>query len=210
MWISGGVSVEVKPRPWLRANADSACRDETMNRQDSGIDSADNTAHMIAAHDARDLFSFQLQRLAALSSRIAFLSIGPRYKLTVREWRALAVLDYLEEAPLQLLANHSGLLKSQMSRVVSGLIDRDLVSRSENPEDGRSILLRLTVEGREIVAKILVDSERRNETMLSSLSAEDRLHLQRSLQAVFKSSIAYYDRLRREVAAADGDLGEED
>jgi len=177
-----------------------------------GIDSAetDNAAHMIAAHDARDLFSFQLQRLAALSSRIAYLSIGPRYRLTVREWRALAVLDYLEEAPLQLLANHSGLLKSQMSRVVSGLIERGLISRSDNPEDGRSILLRLTGEGRETVAKILADSEHRNEMMLASLSPEDRQHLQRSFQAVFKSSIAYYDQLRREVAAAGGDLGEDE
>lgn len=181
-----------------------------MNGPDSGIDDADNVAHLIAAHDARDLFSFQLQRLASLSSRIAFLSIGPRYKLTVREWRALAVLDYLKEAPLQLLANHSGLLKSQMSRVVSGLIDRNLISRSENPEDGRSILLRLTSEGRDIVAKILADSEHRNEMMLASLSSEERLQLQKSMQAVFKSSITYYDQLRKEVVAAGGDLGEEE
>lgn len=179
-----------------------------MNGQDGVAE--EHPTQTFAAHDARDLFSFQLQRLAALSSRIAFLSIGPRYGLTVREWRALAVLDYLKEAPLQLLANHSGLLKSQMSRVVSGLIERGLISRSENPEDGRSILLRLTGEGRAIVAQILTDSEHRNEMMLSSLSPEDRRHLQASLQAVFKSSIAYYDRLRAEVAAAGGPLDEDE
>ena len=181
-----------------------------MTGQANGADEIDTAAQMIAAHDARDLFSFQLQRLASLSSRIAFLSIAPRYKLTVREWRALAVLDYLKEAPLQLLANHSGLLKSQMSRVASGLIDRDLVSRSENPEDGRSILLRLTAEGRDIVAKILADSEHRNEMMLASLSPDDRARLQASLQAVFKSSIAFYDQLRADVAAAGGTLDEEE
>jgi Transcriptional regulators len=180
-----------------------------MNERDKGARGAEDTAHLIA-HDARDLFSFQLQRLASLSSRIAFLSIAPRYKLTVREWRALAVLDYLGEAPLQLLANHSGLLKSQMSRVVSGLIERGLISRSENPEDGRSILLRLSGEGRKIVAQILADSEHRNEMMLASLSPEERVTLQRTLHSVFKSSIAYYDQLRREVAAAGGDLGEEE
>lgn len=181
-----------------------------MSEHGADIKEAESAADMIVAHDARDLFSFQLQRLAALSSRIAILSIGPRYRLTVREWRALAVLDYLKEAPLQLLANHSGLLKSQMSRVVSGLIDRGLISRSENPEDGRSILLRLSSEGREIVTKILADSEHRNEMMLSSLSLEDRSHLQKSLQAVFKSSIGYYDKLRREVAASGVDLDEEE
>lgn len=181
-----------------------------MAGQDGIDEGTGGTANMIAVHDARDLFSFQLQRLAGLSSRIASLSIGPRYNLTVREWRALAVLDYLQEAPLQLLANHSGLLKSQMSRVVSGLIERGLISRSENPQDGRSILLRLTGEGREMVARILADSEHRNEAMLASLSPEERLRLQASLQAVFRSSIAYYERLRSEVAASGGDLGEEE
>lgn len=180
-----------------------------MNGRYTAVETAENAAHMIVAHDARDLFSFQLQRLAALSSRIAFLSISPRYKLTVREWRALAVLDYLKEAPLQLLANHSGLLKSQMSRVVSGLIDRGLVCRSENPEDGRSILLRLTEEGRAVAASILADSEYRNEMMLSSLSQEERALLQKSLHMVFKSSIAYYDRLRREAALAGVDADDE-
>lgn len=176
----------------------------------AGRDGAD-LMDMMTAHDARDLFSFQLQRLASLSSRIALLSIGPRYKLTVREWRALAVLDYLGEAPLQLLANHSGLLKSQMSRTVSGLIERGLISRSENPEDGRSILLRLTVAGKDVVARILADSEQRNEMMLASLSPAEREQLQKAMQAVFASSIGYYAQLRKGVSAADAaEYGAED
>ncbi|WP_137388550.1 MarR family winged helix-turn-helix transcriptional regulator [Rhodoligotrophos defluvii] len=153
--------------------------------------------------DVRDLFSFQLQRLAALSSRIAVLSIGPRYRLTVLEWRALAVLDYLGQAPLQKLATHSGLLKSQMSRTVSGLIQRGLISRSENPEDGRSILLRLTGAGKDVVTRILADSEMRNENMLADLSPEERAQLQAALKVVFATSLAYYDRLRSEVSSAD-------
>lgn len=157
----------------------------------------------IAAHDARDLFSFQLQRLASLSSRIAVLSIGPRYKLTIREWRALAVLDYLGEAPLQQLANHSGLLKSQMSRTVSGLIERGLIHRSDNPQDGRSILLRLTQAGKDVVARILADSEVRNEKMLGSLSQAERAQLHAAMRAVFASSLDYYDQLRAEVSADD-------
>jgi DNA-binding MarR family transcriptional regulator len=162
---------------------------------------ARDAAVMIAAHDARDLFSFQLQRLASLSSRIANLSIGPRYRLTVREWRALAVLDYLQEAPLQELANHSGLLKSQMSRTVSCLIERGLIHRSDNPEDGRSVLLRLTPAGKDIVGRILADSEVRNEMMLASLSPAQRTQLHAAMRAVFTSSLAYYDRLRKEVNA---------
>ncbi len=161
---------------------------------------SDGSAAM-GSHDARDLFSFQLQRLASLSSRIAVLSIGPRYRLTIREWRALAVLDYLSEAPLQELANHSGLLKSQMSRTVSGLISRGLIHRSDNPQDGRSILLRLTAAGKDVVARILADSEVRNEMMLANLSKAERAQLDAALRSVFTSSLAYYHKLRTEISA---------
>jgi DNA-binding MarR family transcriptional regulator len=176
-----------------------------------GKRSAKEASATMVAHDVRDLFSFQLQRLASLSSRIAVLSIGPRYQLTIREWRALAVLDYLGEASLQELANHSGLLKSQMSRTVTSPIERGLIHRSDNPEDGRSILLRLTQAGKDVVWRILTDSEVRNEMMLASLSPAERAQLDKMLRAVFASSLSYYHRLRAEVPAAEAKaFGDED
>lgn len=181
-----------------------------MKRAKGNSGKSNGLAGGAPAQDVRRLFSFQLQRLAALSSRIAFLTITPKYKLTLREWRALAVLDYLDKAPLQVLANHSGLLKSQMSRVVSGLIARKLVARSDNPEDGRSVILQLTGDGRDVVSNILSESEYRNEEMLSELSAQQRQTLDDAMQAVFRSSLAHYEKLRREVASSGKlDLGDD-
>lgn len=147
--------------------------------------------------DIRDLFSFQLQRLAGLSTRIAALSIRPRFGITSREWRALAVLSYLHEAPLQELARHSGLLKSQMSRTVAGLIERGLIQRSANPEDGRSILLRLSPDGERVAAEILAMSHGRNDRMLAGLSPGERQLLMELLHRVFRTSHDYYAEIRR-------------
>lgn len=147
--------------------------------------------------DIRDLFSFQLQRLAGLSTRIAALSIRPRFGITSREWRALAVLSYLHEAPLQELARHSGLLKSQMSRTVAGLIDRGLAQRSANPEDGRSILLRLSPDGKRMADEILAMSRGRNDRMLASLSPGERQLLMELLHRVFRTSHDHYAEIRR-------------
>lgn len=45
------------------------------------------------------------------------------------------------------LAHLKGLDVSTMSRRVSQLIDRDLVTRSPDPEDGRAVVITLTPEG---------------------------------------------------------------
>lgn len=157
------------------------------------------------AEDIRDLFSFQLQRLAALSTRIAALSIRPRFGITPREWRVLAVLSYLKEAPLQRLARHAGLLKSQMSRTVSLLIERGLIQRSSNPDDGRSVLLRLSPEGERIANQILAESHTRNEVMLADLSAAEQHQLFDLVQRVFKTSFAQYSSMKKSASAFDLD-----
>jgi DNA-binding MarR family transcriptional regulator len=154
--------------------------------------------------DIRDLFSFQLQRLAGLSTRIAALSIRPKYGVTPREWRVLAVLNYLGEVPLQELAKHSGLLKSQMSRTVSAMIDRGLIAKTANPEDGRSILLTLSAEGLALSRRILDASQERNAEMLSTLSRAEQQILMELLQRVTRTSNRYYHDLRK--AASQSDL----
>ncbi len=147
--------------------------------------------------DIRDLFSFQLQRLAGLSTRIAALTIRPKFNITPREWRAIAVLSYLKQAPLQELARHSGILKSQMSRTVSGLIDRGLIQRSTNPEDGRSVLLRLSPEGVRMSDQILSESHVRNDHMLALLSMKERQLLSELIARVFKASFEHYSEIKK-------------
>ena len=163
-----------------------------------------------AAPDIRDLFSFELQRLAGLSTRIATLSIRPKYGLTAREWRALAVLKYLGTVPLQELAKHSGLLKSQMSRTVSGLIDRGYIQKAANPEDGRSILLRLSPEGLDLSERVLDDSFERNEHMLATLSHAERQILVELMRRVIRTSSTYFHDLKQQATQSDLDQLDEE
>jgi len=148
-------------------------------------------------NDIRELFSFQLQRLAGLSTRIAALTIRPKFGITPREWRAMAVLGYLDEAPLQELARHTGILKSQLSRTVTGLIERGLIQRSANPEDGRSVLLRLSPKGTKMTNQILAESQVRNDRMLVSLAPHERAFLSELIGRAFKSSLGYYNEIKK-------------
>lgn len=147
--------------------------------------------------DMRDLFSVQLQRLAGLSSRIAAMTIPQHFAITVLEWRTLAILDYLGQAPLVQVAKHASVLKSQMSRIVTNLTKRELIERQPNPEDGRSALLCLSAEGKDMVHRILDDSHERNERMLSGLSATELKQLRELMQRVYNNSFEYYGELKK-------------
>lgn len=137
-----------------------------LEREDDGVGTPES--------DIRSLFSFTLQRLASLSTKIATRSVYEPYGLSIPEWRVLAVLGYLGEVSVMTVAKHAAVLRTQLPRVTSELEKRGLVHRKSNPDDGRSALLSLTETGRVTVDEILRKSRERNEAMLADLSQEER------------------------------------
>ena len=82
-----------------------------------------------AALTIRDLLSYRLHVVANLLSRGAAMRYRREFGVSLWEWRTIALLG--AQAPLSLneLAAAAGLDKSQMSRVVAGLVERGLVAR---------------------------------------------------------------------------------
>ncbi|WP_417719826.1 MarR family winged helix-turn-helix transcriptional regulator [Salipiger sp.] len=148
--------------------------------------------------DIRYLFSYNLQRLAGLSSRIALLGLKPDFELNTHDWRAMAVLDFLGIAPLHTLAKRAGVQKSQMSRTVSALEERGFIGREANPDDKRSINLRLTDAGQTLVREVLAASRERNRRMLAELTTDERCELMRLMEKVSRGSLTYLRELKGE------------
>jgi DNA-binding MarR family transcriptional regulator len=90
-----------------------------------------------------------------------------------------------------------------MSRTVSGLIDRGYIQKAANPEDGRSILLRLSAEGLALSEKVLDDSFERNEQMLATLSSAERQMLVELMRRVIRTSSAYFHDLKQQASQSD-------
>ena len=145
--------------------------------------------------DIRSLFSFNLQRLAAVSTRIAAHSIYGPFELSIPEWRTLAVLHFLQEAPLQELATNAAIQKSQMSRTVATLEERGLIGRKSHPADRRSTLMHLTPKGMRMVEEVLAASRARNAALLAELTVEEREQLMTMMARVLRSGRAYLARL---------------
>ena len=144
------------------------------------------------------LFSYHLQILANISTRIALLSIRPEFGLNIMQWRALANLHRLGESTLQALARSAGVLTSQMSRTISQLVERGLVEKTANPDDARSRSLVLTAEGRALVAEVLALRRATNERLLGELSAAERRELVALIRRVERTSRQVYAEMRSE------------
>jgi DNA-binding MarR family transcriptional regulator len=129
----------------------------------------------------KELFSFRLNVLALMSSKIAALVNEREFELDSREWRIIGLLGAFTPFSLQALAREVNVDKSQASRIVSSLIHRGLLQRGADETDGRGVQLSLTPQGRTIYRKVFPKAVKRNEALLSVLSDEDRQCLERIL-----------------------------
>jgi len=94
----------------------------------------------------------QLTRLAS-DLRLACMRISRRVRFESSHDVAphqFSVLCRLEDAPRTPgeLADIERVAKPSMTRTVAALVERELVSRQDDPSDGRQVILALTDEGR--------------------------------------------------------------
>jgi DNA-binding MarR family transcriptional regulator len=153
------------------------------------VDVRDETA---AKRSARlDLFKFvpfQLNRLAAEVSSALSVEYAARYGLDIPEWRVLATLGFRHDAcSAQYIAQCTRTHKSTISRAVTSLMKRQIVERVENEDDRREFRLRLTSKGTALYEELIPRLLRKEQEILSSLSAQERRDFARLLGKIEQS-----------------------
>jgi len=132
-----------------------------------------------------DLFRFvpfRLNRLAAEVSSALSSEYRERYGLDIPEWRVLATLGFRNDAcSAQYIAHCTRTHKSTISRAVTALMARQLVERVENEDDRREFQLRMTRKGQALYQKLIPRLKRREQEILSCLTAQQRRDFARAL-----------------------------
>jgi DNA-binding MarR family transcriptional regulator len=125
-----------------------------------------------------DLFRFVPFRLNRLSAEVSAALSGEyqaRYGLDIPEWRVLATLGFRNDAcSAQYISDCTRTHKSTISRAVTALMEREIVERVENTEDRREFRLRLTRKGRALYEELIPRLLRKEQEILSCLSAQER------------------------------------
>ena len=138
-----------------------------------------------------DLFRFvpfRLNRLAAEVSSALSSEYQERYGLDIPEWRVLATLGFRNDAcSAQYIAHCTRTHKSTISRAVTALMKRQLVERVENEDDRREFALRMTRKGKALYQELIPRLLRREQEILSCLSAQERKDFARLLGKIESS-----------------------
>lgn len=102
--------------------------------------------------------------------------------ITVSEWVVLRTL--LDAAPCAAreLAERTGMNKAPISRLVDRLVEKRVVLRKADPEDGRAQVLTLTAEGRRLVPRVGAMADANDAEFFAHLSSVDRKQLMRILR----------------------------
>ena len=137
----------------------------------------------------RDLLAYRIHVVANTISRSAALRYRREFDVSLGEWRTLAILARYSPLGLNQLARQANIDRGQLSRLVNGLTQRGLVSRTEEAK-GKQTRLVLTAAGQKLYAGLFASALDRDEVLLGALSAEEVEAFDRMLAKILEVSRA--------------------
>jgi DNA-binding MarR family transcriptional regulator len=110
--------------------------------------------------------------------------LSPPSGLSLTATATLATLERSGPARLTALAASEGVTQPAMTQLIARLQEAGLVTRVTDPADGRAVEVRITAEGRELLARRRVYRAERLARMLAELSPERQAALAAALPAM--------------------------
>lgn len=105
--------------------------------------------------ELENFLPYRLSVLAQLVSESLHDLYAPPYRLSVTEWRVMAVLGRFAPLTASEVGLRTVMDKVAISRAVAALLKRGLVERTPDPEDRRRATLKLSARGRAMHARIV-------------------------------------------------------
>ncbi len=94
-----------------------------------------------------DFLPYRLAVAAATVSRLMGRRFAEAAKLSISEWRVLAVVGRAGVLSPSTIGQLAAMDKVKVSRAAASLVARGLIKQTQDPHDGRGRLLRLTRKG---------------------------------------------------------------
>jgi DNA-binding MarR family transcriptional regulator len=114
----------------------------------------------------------------------AFARKVEEHGVTVAEWVLMRqLLDSGSDAPSR-LAECMGMTRGAITKLADRLIEKALVARTANPDDGRAQTLRLTAAGRALVPKLAALADANDAEFFDHLSPDRRAGLVKTLRGI--------------------------
>ncbi len=117
--------------------------------------------------------------------------------LTMTQLKSLFLITHMVSTNFRKLAEALGVTPSNVTAIVDRLVQQGLVSRTENPEDRRIMVLQVTDKGRTVLANLRESGIKRMTEILTLLSVEELSALAQGLSALVIAANTYRGDLRK-------------
>lgn len=128
-----------------------------------------------------DLLNYRLNCLLASSGVMVVRLCEGLYGITRREWRLIAILAAHGVMSPSELAARGHLERARVSRHITELVAKKLMTRVGMPEDKRRAQVELTDQGRKLYDELFPQSVKFNNMVLQALTASELAAFDRAL-----------------------------
>jgi DNA-binding MarR family transcriptional regulator len=139
------------------------------------------------------LDEFLPYRLSVASNAVSKLIASAyvrKFDLSIPEWRLIAVLHQDENATQQELVGRTMMDKVAVSRAAQSLEERGLISREDDPVDGRAVRITLTRAGRALFAEIAPAAVSYEQILLANFTKAETRQLHDLLKRMLDAALA--------------------
>ena len=143
---------------------------------------------VLLRNEVRDLF--RLSFLANITLLPVYETIQRDHGLNRAEYLLLFCLAQTPHLTAQDVANVTGRPRNSISRAVHRVLERGLIHRTPDPDDGRQARLRITAAGRRLHQRIVTSFIEREAALLDVLDAGERRALDRILARLVENASA--------------------
>lgn len=139
----------------------------------------------------QDLLSYKIIAVANAMSVGSALRLRREFDVSLGEWRVLGLIASSASHSLNGLARAANLDKGQMSRVISTLVERGLVTRQTPAKKGLTVHLTLTLRGKRLYDRLIGIAGERNERFVACLTPDERAAMHSALPKLFAVAREY-------------------
>lgn len=154
------------------------------------------TARSADRADIAGLLSYRLAVVSTLLTRSQLKEFASVSDISLSEWRTLALVGSFGPLSVKDLSRHARLDFGQTSRLVSQMSAGGLIEKAR-AEDGRSVTLSLSAQGRALRRRLWAVAMRCNREFLDSLGPESRRGLMEALDTLTATARARLGRAKR-------------
>ncbi len=117
--------------------------------------------------------------------------------LTLAQLKSLFFIAAKEKTNFKRLAEALGVTPPNVTGIIDRLVEQGLVTRTENPEDRRIMLLQITDKGRELINNLRENRARPMTKILDNMSPEELVQQNQSLHVMIRAAEAYKNKIAK-------------